>query len=635
MSHLGVGVAPHVPNPAAGSPTHRTSVLGTKSKQSLLGRSASPASARKSPAGGAHDGVVTGTNPMLELEEDPAPRETEVEKDAATRFGGRSASALSDVMRHMRQSYEKGHVKKPEKATQVNVPVFQTVMIKRLRDDPGNSDVVIMDCTIIQRSLFFDFDQIERDDHASSDADMFLIRVNDGNASSLQLDIRKVVNLEVASDRPGLVAHCVTASAEIPVERTTIFARSPFNICALEVMLELTSFSATIAGKKYELRPDLVGPIDDLRNLVSCRDFDTTLDAMHDFDIIDTSPSVCYQIDSKFDANGKVKTVYAPKVKITFYCRKDALQPFLSIFMPIMFCALGNFLNNTMSAEMFCHKKHCRDEKLVKEDAEIEDIDYDSPNLLWFNIVPQHLANSLTLGLTLIFLLPTISKSESTSNGFEINQLIVFFLFAGLIMGTIPAMEPFRLFEYTNMRLVCMWSSNCLMFGSLLIPMTNWLLYRGIINALAPECTEGKPSNFNGRPGKSKVSGKLQNVSGSTIDISMLTPVYACGDGEGLRGKALTINPDMNRKHEDAGPWREMFVDDTLKWVVTGTRSEDLGDFVNFYDMLRLACKMKKSSSDFIRSESSAIRKRRSEAGKKKRSSYSAKTTMSDRNASI
>ena len=109
-------MVPHVPNPAAGSPTHRASVIGTKSKQSLLGRSASPASARKSPAGGAHDGrVVTGTNPMLELEEDPAPRETEVEKDAATRFGGRSAGALSEVMRHMRQSYEKGHVKKPEK----------------------------------------------------------------------------------------------------------------------------------------------------------------------------------------------------------------------------------------------------------------------------------------------------------------------------------------------------------------------------------------------------------------------------------------------------------------------------------------------------------------------------------------
>ena len=91
---------------------------------------------------------------------------------------------------------------------------------------------------------------------------MFLIRVNDGNASSLQLDIRKVVNLEVASDRPGLVAHCVTASAEIPVEKTTIFARSPFNIAALELMLKLTSFSATIAGKKYELRPDLVGPLE-------------------------------------------------------------------------------------------------------------------------------------------------------------------------------------------------------------------------------------------------------------------------------------------------------------------------------------------------------------------------------------
>ena len=81
------------------------------------------------------------------------------------------------------------------------------------------------------------YDQIEREDVLQGESNMgmpFLIRVNDGNSSQLQLDIRKVVNLEVASDRPGLIAHCVTASAEIPVERTTIFARSPFNICALD-----------------------------------------------------------------------------------------------------------------------------------------------------------------------------------------------------------------------------------------------------------------------------------------------------------------------------------------------------------------------------------------------------------------
>ena len=53
MSHGGVGMVPHVPNPAAGSPTHRQ--IGTKSKQSLLADQRHRR-ARVSPAGGAHDG---------------------------------------------------------------------------------------------------------------------------------------------------------------------------------------------------------------------------------------------------------------------------------------------------------------------------------------------------------------------------------------------------------------------------------------------------------------------------------------------------------------------------------------------------------------------------------------------------
>ena len=643
-----------------------SSVLGMKSKASLLGLAASPSSgsARKLPAGDAKndalggDGVViTGVNPMLELE-DLGPRDSEAEVDAATKFGGRSQAALTDVMRHMRQSYEKGLVHRPAKAIQVNVPVYQTVMVKRLRDDPNNPEVVVMDCTIIQRALFFDFDQIEREDVLQGESNMgmpFLIRVNDGNSSQLQLDIRKVVNLEVASDRPGLIAHCVTASAEIPVERTTIFARSPFNICALEVMLELTSFSAMIGGKKYELRPDLLAPIDDLRNFVSCRDFDSTLDAMHDFDIIDTSPSVCLQIDSKFDTKGQVKTVYAPKVKVTFYCCKDALQPFLSIFMPIMFCALGNYLNNTMSAEMFCEgqkwSSSCRRAKNGNLEADEIEMYDNHPDIAWAQIVPQHLANSLTLGLTLIFLLPTISKSESTSNTFEINQLIVFFLFAGLIMGTIPAMQPIRYVEYTKMRDWCSYASNCLMFGSLLIPTMNWMLYRGLIKALTPRCKTGEPFNFNGRPSsnssknKSSTAKWLHNVSGSTVDISNLTPVYSCraprqassrpsgaAGGEELQGKSLTLNPDMNRMHGAEEPWCEVCVGNTLKWVLCGIRREDLENIDSFSDMCRIAFSKRQGAGDLLRHHDSGASLH---AGKKRRrtsfgAKTTAKTTMSD-----
>ena len=214
--------------------------------------------------------------------------------------------------------------------------------------------------------------------------------------------------------------------------------------------------------------------------------------------------------------------MYAPKVKVTFYCCKDALQPFLSIFMPIMFCALGNYLNNTMSAEMFCEgqkwSSSCRRAKNGNLEADVEIEMYDNhPDIAWAQIVPQHLANSLTLGLTLIFLLPTISASESTSNGFEINQLIVFFLFAGLIMGTIPAMDPIRKVEYTKMRAWCSYASNCLMFGSLLIPTMNWMLYRGLIKALTPRCKTGEPFNFNGRPSSNSSKNKSSTAAAQRL----------------------------------------------------------------------------------------------------------------------
>ena len=94
-------------------------------------------------------------------------------------------------------------------------------------------------------------------------------------------------------------------------------------------------------------------------------------------------------------------------MKITFYLSKDPLEPFMNIVMPIMYCAFANSLN------------------------------------FWFffNIEdkPDFVANALTLGLTLVFLIPTISGGNTTTkNEFDMNELIIFFLFVGLIIGTIP-----------------------------------------------------------------------------------------------------------------------------------------------------------------------------------------------------
>ena len=108
----------------------------------------------------------------------------------------------------------------------------------------------------------------------------------------------------------GLTARSVTSSCVLPMKLRTLYDAQPFYIAACELLLELTSIVADVlpddeaddedgqkaaaANKRgpYEFRPDLVCHDEDLRNLVSVRDYDSTLDGMSSFDIINSSPTV-------------------------------------------------------------------------------------------------------------------------------------------------------------------------------------------------------------------------------------------------------------------------------------------------------------------------------------------------------
>ena len=99
-------------------------------------------------------------------------------------------------------------------------------------------------------------------------------------------------------------------------------------------------------------------------------------------------------------------------MRITFYLSKDPLEPFMNIVMPIMYCAIANTLN------------------------------------FWFffNIEdkPDFVANALTLGLTLVFLIPTISngRTSTITNEFDFNELIIVFRTNSVMAIFTPGKNP-------------------------------------------------------------------------------------------------------------------------------------------------------------------------------------------------
>ena len=255
-------------------------------------------------------------------------------------------------------------------------------------------------------------------------------------------------------------------------------------------------------------------------------------------------------------------------MKITFYLSKDPLEPFMNIVMPIMYCAIANSLNYAFFFN--------------REDK------------------PDFVANALTLGLTLVFLIPTISGGNTTTkNEFDMNELIIFFLFVGLIIGTIPlpdghggppggggggggAPDPSgelgrRLQEHTRVKVVgedeeyrigyfyygtrhgetwapllVVYLSNFFMHIAWVIPFINMYNYHRLKNALQDKKPTADEHNFNGRPNKEKT-----NVKGHEVVLERMAPFWKLvKDDKG--NETAQLNDAINAKHKkdkkDLGP---------------------------------------------------------------------------------
>ena len=154
---------------------------------------------------------------------------------------------------------------KPE---QVRVPVFLTLMVKRLEDRAGQT---FFTGTMIQRTLFFDLSQTTPDRSAG-----FHVRLHETDRTQ-SFQVRKSVTAPLyrGGEPTQYKALCVTSSFSLPARLRTVFSHYPLNITAAELDLELTSFVGSLAdsgGELFEFRPDLVCHIGDLSNLVCVRD---------------------------------------------------------------------------------------------------------------------------------------------------------------------------------------------------------------------------------------------------------------------------------------------------------------------------------------------------------------------------
>jgi hypothetical protein len=333
-----------------------------------------------------------------------------------------------------------------------------------------------------------------------------------------------------------------------------VYCRQPFNISACEVLIELTSFVGEIIPETdggdaqspgmHELRPDLMCHIEDVRNLVCVRDWKNGLDAMRQFDVINETPTIEVMFDQKTDKKtGEVKVVYCPKIKLTFYLNKNCFQEMLNIVMPVIFCFAGNLANG-----IFVLFPNCENVLLPSCHKQINTEGW-----------PDYIANSLAIGLTLVFLMPQISSIEGLKNDFDMNQLLVTFLFLGVVCGFIvPQSIGWYMF---------MMSNAFFLVGVILTPMNAyewWKIYRKIRgSAVRAE----KPITCCGRP------GSKANSKGSDVDVTALSRFWDITPDGKVQLHPRVMNPEYNG-HDT--PWKPLVKNGKVISVYMGVRREEV-----------------------------------------------------------
>lgn len=176
-----------------------------------------------------------------------------------------------------------------------------------------------------------------------------------------------------------------------------------------------------------------------------------------------------YQADG--DGIPGKKPFYTPKVKITFYLYRDATQPFLETIMPLLFAIFTNTLN-----------------------------------IIWASDFNEFLGNELAIGLTLVFLIPSLSENESFNDTFQMNHVYVMWIFFSLMVSStvFPVCRSLIPSSRTNYKKYYKVFAIVVSWLSLVLPFSNLTIYLKLKRRLllSPHYEAHNAMTFKGRPGK-------------------------------------------------------------------------------------------------------------------------------------
>mmetsp|Transcript_9567 Transcript_9567/g.33018 ORF Transcript_9567/g.33018 Transcript_9567/m.33018 type:complete len:353 (-) Transcript_9567:18-1076(-) len=283
---------------------------------------------------------------------------------------------------------------------QLSMPLFVTVVIKKLKDDDADADKVFMVGTLVIRSLV-DMDKLVGADGKPSLRPFLKMNEREDTLTLCTKRSSEVWPMDHPTDEvcDRIQGRSTTYSFEVSTKRRSVYSELPFNITKFELDLDFEPLVARLpGGELMEFLPDLLCPTRDLRNLISVRPEE--LDELKKFDIVNPNPSVEIMLREK----GGV--VHAPKMRITFYGHTDPKRGMVNIVVPILAIVFGCVLN-----------------VLFAEDDD------------------NFMANVLTLLLTVVFFIPVLNETDNMSDnkGHMVRDadLLIFYLFLGVFFSSL------------------------------------------------------------------------------------------------------------------------------------------------------------------------------------------------------
>jgi len=395
--------------------------------------------------------------------------------------------------------------------TQIYQKVYQTFMIKSIRNVAEGDFDMVMVGTVIQRVI--DDPRIVRDENNNiyrfvydlNDEDkaicgapkllceenpmsrpFFTYRINE-IYHDVTDNIRKVT-IVGCNDSKGVVPCSVTnMSVEFPCTMHSAFNGKPYQILTCECLIELTS---RYCGD-HEYRPNLMANKTGMDNICCVRD-ENNVDELYAYDPMWPFPTIEIPNEGKMK-NGELVN-YTPKMMVYFYMTTSPMDTFIRTFLPILFATVAQ----TMNCMHDVRTRYGSCEWYVGDEGDIEaeqvpdgggwfrrkyngnlvrcvqsvpfygrggrDVSYEAPNE--YDSRSEFLQVTVSIGLAVIFILPQISDDAmSNEHIITMNEIYIMIFFTGLIVGCIDGYET----EYFSF--ISMWLS-------LFIPLSSMLRYQ-------------------------------------------------------------------------------------------------------------------------------------------------------------